>query len=949
MTKTVQSADDLAAAALRDAYARYEADAADDPLTNPVRRLASEIFRALEEETASLADLERVIAELGDDALEERTLAFHRRRSRGAPVRAILDAAAEKGFEAFRTLVERNRAGVVFTAHPTFSLGEHKRELMARYPLSPDGESAGDAKARAAWRLALSKLAPAPERAITLRYEHGQARKAVAHAQGALRALNAEILAAARAHFPAAWASLEPQPASLASWVGYDLDGRTDIHWGETIRIRLEEKAAQLRRYEDALGGALALGEDAELQAMRDALGAAAAFAERQSEAFAGDLDDPDAAVAAANLMTADDAGRLTSLAPMIAALTRRIGEIAGQADKQEALILLRAEMQACGLGVARIHLRVNAAQVRSALRVDLGLEPEGGFMGRSALDVAAQKADATEAKAINFGSVFLEKMTARRQFMLCAQILKHIDADTPIRFLIAECEAPATVMGAVYLARLYGVAEKLDISPLFETPSALERGGRFIERLLQEDAFKDYVAGRGRMAIQLGFSDSGRFMGQGAAALAVERLQVLFQRALSAADLPGVEALVFNTHGESMGRGAHPVSFEDRLNHIATPWVRCLFADHGIPLNIECSFQGGEGYLHFQTEALSCDALNAVWANAAVVPDVDPAADQFYQDINFSWDFYRGLKSWQEALYAREDYRRVLSSFPQNFLFKTGSRQTKRAKRGEGGPDLSALRAIPHNAILQQLAVPANVSGGIGDAAGGEAERLVDHIAGSARMRELVAYAHYARSLTDVSAMRAYGVIYAPSYWIRLAANARAARKAEIYEMVQDALGDGKTAIAIDGLADYLLRDLRRFDALCQRLEGEAAKPRAAGGDRLAILHAVRQALMARAVSLTAAAPTCSRRHDVDNGDLVRMTADMRLTDSIEMLKMIFPKQSEDGGAFARLEERIPGSAPQGGAYPDLHEKIIAPLEHASRLLSRLSRIIADHYGAFG
>ena len=145
--------------------------------------------------------------------------------------------------------------------------------------------------------------------------------------------------------------------------------------------------------------------------------------------------------------------------------------------------------------------------------------------------------------------------MTARRQFMLCAQILKHIDADTPIRFLIAECEAPATVMGAVYLARLYGVEERLDISPLFETPTAIESGGRFIERLLNEEEYRTYVTRRKRMSIQIGFSDSGRFMGQCGAELAIERLQVLFAKALAAANLPDVEALIFNTHGESMGR----------------------------------------------------------------------------------------------------------------------------------------------------------------------------------------------------------------------------------------------------------------------------------------------------------------------------------------------------------------------------------------------------------
>lgn len=52
--------------------------------------------------------------------------------------------------------------------------------------------------------------------------------------------------------------------------------------------------------------------------------------------------------------------------------------------------------------------------------------------------------------------------------------------------------------MGALHLARQYGVDHALDISPLFETPEALETGGRFVERLLEEAAFRDYVRTRG-------------------------------------------------------------------------------------------------------------------------------------------------------------------------------------------------------------------------------------------------------------------------------------------------------------------------------------------------------------------------------------------------------------------------------------------------------------------
>ena len=56
---------------------------------------------------------------------------------------------------------------------------------------------------------------------------------------------------------------------------------------------------------------------------------------------------------------------------------------------------------------------------------------------------------------------------TVNRQLILAAQILKHIDRDMPIRFLIAECDQASIVLSALALARYYGVAAQLDISPL--------------------------------------------------------------------------------------------------------------------------------------------------------------------------------------------------------------------------------------------------------------------------------------------------------------------------------------------------------------------------------------------------------------------------------------------------------------------------------------------------
>ena len=79
---------------------------------------------------------------------------------------------------------------------------------------------------------------------------------------------------------------------------------------------------------------------------------------------------------------------------------------------------------------------------------------------------------------------------------------------------------------------------------------------------------YRKYVRKRGRIAIQTGFSDAGRFVGQIPAALAIERLHGRLARIMAKHDLEDVSALIFNTHGESMGRGAHPNSIEDRLTY---------------------------------------------------------------------------------------------------------------------------------------------------------------------------------------------------------------------------------------------------------------------------------------------------------------------------------------------------------------------------------------------
>ena len=62
------------------------------------------------------------------------------------------------------------------------------------------------------------------------------------------------------------------------------------------------------------------------------------------------------------------------------------------------------------------------------------------------------------------------------------------------------------------------------------------------------------------------------------------------------------MRALVFNTHGESIGRGGHPGTLNQRMDYIMSPWVMDRFRRHNIALTHEFSFQGGDGFYGLPT-----------------------------------------------------------------------------------------------------------------------------------------------------------------------------------------------------------------------------------------------------------------------------------------------------------------------------------------------------------
>ena len=152
----------------------------------------------------------------------------------------------------------------------------------------------------------------------------------------------------------------------------------------------------------------------------------------------------------------------------------------------------------------------------------------------------------------------------------------------------------------------------------------------------------------------------------------------------MAANGLSDVSALVFNTHGESMGRGAHPASFRDRLEWPLSPWARRRFARAGIRLEPEVSFQGGDGTCFLPPRRTGAgDPVRIAELRPA---ETDMAAPGPIRSITatprhqprFST---RAIKEYQGDFLASRTYSRAVTAFGLGLLNPTGSRAFRAAR----------------------------------------------------------------------------------------------------------------------------------------------------------------------------------------------------------------------------------------------------------------------------
>ena len=820
----------------------------------------------------------------------------------------------------------------VFTAHPVFAL-RHEVSM----DLCSDAET-DDAQ--------MPDQPYAQRSGVTLQDEHAEAMGAICNARRAICDVNSAILQQRQAQRPKDWRTDLPQMLGVSTWVSYDLDGRSDISWADSFQLRLTEKAQALDIYLKALrttGTAAAVTIikklDAELTATR---GDIARFTQLGT-------DDVDFATTVNALTERKD--KLTSsyaIADEIHAIARDLDDD-GQARQ---LMVIAADVRTHGFGMAEVHLRINAVQLRNAMRpVDgRGISVSDGMVSsRSLIDRLSSRIASESPWQINFKNLDNESATARRQLMLAAQFLKHIDCDQPIRLLIAECEKPLTLMSALYLAHKLGIADKLDISPLFETSYGLEHGEQVIDQLLTHQPYVDYVRRRGRLAIQTGFSDAGRFIGQIAANMAIERLQIKIAQCLKNRVADKIALLFFNTHGESLGRGGAQSTMADRQNFIMTPFVRARAAEMNVPLYHQSSFQGGDGYRLFGTPALAQSTINGIFA--AEIAPVSPAwlGDPFYQQTDFSLDLFLSLKNWHETLFADAAYSDLLDVFSNNLLPKTGSRPTKRVvQAGNERRDPSKMRAIPHNAILQQLGFLANVISGMGSAAYINSEQFLEIYHDSPRLRQCLTHVRKAKSLGSLNTVLAYCRIIDAGFWVNRAYHGKQYKNQRAFRKLGQHLQNDTQATGIRHTVWRLRDDLVDLYRLVDRI-GDGSI-RITGDDRstLDLLHAIRIAVIIDSLTLICQTPNLSESNQYSNADILALGLRLDFETAIEIIQSAFTA-GYAASAKNSLAEAEDYSQSNTGNYTVIDKQILQPLGANQRIIHTITQMISAHYGAHG
>jgi phosphoenolpyruvate carboxylase len=251
--------------------------------------------------------------------------------------------------------------------------------------------------------------------------------------------------------------------------------------------------------------------------------------------------------------------------------------------------------------------------------------------------------------------------------------------------YVVSMTRGPSDLLSVLLLARDAGVAERLDVVPLFETVADLHAAPATMERLFENPAYAGHLRARGAaQMVMLGYSDSNKDAGYLTANWELHRAQ----RALAAlCARHGVRLTLFHGRGGTVGRGGGPTNRAVLAQPPESVGGRLRLTEQGESItnrytNAPLARRHLEQLVHAvlvssAKRPMASPSRGGSWEKA--MEDLSPRAERCY----------RGLVHETPALVR---YLQAATPLEEIGRLNIGSRPTRRAPSG----GLSDLRAIP-------------------------------------------------------------------------------------------------------------------------------------------------------------------------------------------------------------------------------------------------------------
>jgi phosphoenolpyruvate carboxylase len=308
-------------------------------------------------------------------------------------------------------------------------------------------------------------------------------------------------------------------------------------------------------------------------------------------------------------------------------------------------------------------------------------------------------------------------------------------------RFIVSHTHGPEDVLVVLVLARLSGLAPdalELDIVPLFESISDLERAESTVRELFQCAVYRDHLRRRGRrQTVMLGFSDGTKDGGYLAANVAIRAAR---RRLTALGRAHGIELVFFDGRGGPPARGGgNTHSFYRSRDHRIEQYQQQLTIQGQ---TISTNFGSPELARYHVEQLFTANLENLLWPSAEEDPPVEhqPLLDEL---AAVAWTTYRDLREDPNFI----DFLVERSPLPLFEWLTIGSRPV--ARRRTERLDLEQLRAIPFVATWSVLKLQVPGYYGVGTAL----TRALDAGRGD-QLRRLYRESLFFRALLDSAAM---------------------------------------------------------------------------------------------------------------------------------------------------------------------------------------------------